>query len=669
MTSTDISLVEADSPDVGTYRYLLNGSGLTRIQAILGDEVTIDQTDINTHPGVITITPATATATVNGTQFVYDGKTTASQASGLQLTLTAGSGTTVVDLSSTDIVVGSDSVNVGDYQYQLSQSGVAKVEQALNANYQLPSDLLGSLTGTITIAPAQGTAELRDDSFIYDGQTEASQVQGLTGDVTIGNVTVPVILTSADFVVANDGVNVGSYQYTLTATGIAKLQQAVGNNYQLNASELAKLTGTITITPAEGAVNLSDTSFVYDGKTKASQAQGLTANVTVGNETVPVTVTSADIAVANDGLNVGNYQYSLTNTGIVKLQRAVGNNYQLNASELAKLAGTITITPAEGAVNLSDTSFVYDGKTKASQAQGLTENVTVGNETVPVTVTSADIAVANDGVNVGSYQYTLTATGIAKLQQAAGSNYQLNADDLAKLTGTITITPAKSTADVNNASFVYDGKTKAGQAQGLTANVTVGNETVPVTLPPADFVVANDGVNVGSYQYTLTDAGIAKLQQAVGSNYQLTVSELAKLTGNINITPATTTADSNDGSFMYDGQTKASQAQGLTAVVELGDDTTSIKLDASDIVVADDGVNVGSYHYRLSTDAITKLQQVAGPNYQLKADDLAALMGIITITPAEGTATVNDTTFVYDGRTKASEASGLNGVVYLAPML
>ncbi|MCT3351872.1 adhesin, partial [Lacticaseibacillus paracasei] len=123
-----------------------------------------------------------------------------------------------------------------------------------------------------------------------------------------------------------------------------------------------------------GAVNLSDTSFVYDGKTKASQAQGLTANVTVGNETVPVTVTSADIAVANDGVNVGNYQYSLTNTGIVKLQQAVGNNYQLNASELAKLAGTITITPAEGAVNLSDTSFVYDGKTKASQAQGLTAN-------------------------------------------------------------------------------------------------------------------------------------------------------------------------------------------------------------------------------------------------------------------------------------------------------
>jgi trimeric autotransporter adhesin len=124
-------------------------------------------------------------------------------------------------------------------------------------------------------------------------------------------------------------------------------------------------------------------------------------------------------------VNVGSYQYSLTNIGIAKLQQAVGSNYQLNASELAKLIGTITITPAEGAVNLSDTSFVYDGKTKAGQAQGLTANVTVGSATVPVTLTPADFVVGNDGVNVGSYQYTLTATGIAKLQQAVGSNYQL----------------------------------------------------------------------------------------------------------------------------------------------------------------------------------------------------------------------------------------------------
>ncbi|WP_458294837.1 MBG domain-containing protein [Lacticaseibacillus paracasei] len=616
--------------------------------------------------GTITIAPAQGTAELRDDSFIYDGQTKASQAQGLTGDVTIGNVTVPVILTSADIAVGNDGVNVGNYQYSLTNTGIAKLQQSAGSNYQLNASELAKLTGTITITPAEGAVNLSDTSFVYDGKTKASQAQGLTANVTVGNETVPVTLTSADIAVANDGVNVGNYQYSLTNTGIAKLQQAVGNNYQLNASELAKLAGTITITPAEGAVNLSDTSFVYDGKTKAGQAQGLTANVTVGSATVPVPLTSVDFVVGNDGVNVGSYQYSLTNTGIAKLQQAVGSNYQLNASELAKLIGTITITPAASTATLTNTSFVYDGKTKAGQAQGLTANVTVGNETVPVTLKPADFVVANDGVNVGSYQYTLTATGIAKLQQAAGSNYQLNASELAKLIGTITITPAEGAVNLSDTSFVYDGKTKAGQAQGLTANVTVGSATVPVILAPADFVVGNDGVNVGSYRYTLTATGIAKLQQAVGSNYLLTVSELAKLTGNINITPATTTADLNDGSFMYDGQTKASQAQGLTAVVKLGDDTTSIKLDASDIVVADDGVNVGSYHYRLSTDAITKLQQVAGPNYQLKADDLAALMGIITITPAEGTATVNDTTFVYDGRTKASEASGLNGVVYLS---
>ncbi|WP_272945955.1 MBG domain-containing protein, partial [Lacticaseibacillus paracasei] len=225
---------------------------------------------------------------------------------------------------------------------------------------------------------AKSTADVNNASFVFDGKSKASQAKGLQATITLGSMAKPVDLTSTDIQVVNDGVNVGSYQYSLTNTGIAKLQQAVGSNYQLNASELAKLIGTITITPAASTATLTNTSFVYDGKTKAGQAQGLTANVTVGSATVPVTLTSVDFVVANDGVNVGSYQYTLTDAGIAKLQQAVGSNYQLNASELAKLTGTITITPAEGAVNLSDTSFVYDGKTKASQAQGLTANVTVG---------------------------------------------------------------------------------------------------------------------------------------------------------------------------------------------------------------------------------------------------------------------------------------------------
>ncbi|KIC96550.1 hypothetical protein LaR308_14435, partial [Lacticaseibacillus rhamnosus] len=59
------------------------------------------------------------------------------------------------------------------------------------------------------------------------------------------------------------------------------------------------------------------------------------------------------------------------------------------------------------------------------------------------------------------YSYQLSDAGKAKLQAATGNNYQLTADDLAKVMGTITITPAVATADSNDVSFEYDGKNES----------------------------------------------------------------------------------------------------------------------------------------------------------------------------------------------------------------
>ncbi|WP_049175420.1 MBG domain-containing protein, partial [Lacticaseibacillus rhamnosus] len=108
-----------------------------------------------------------------------------------------------------------------------------------------------------------------------------------------------------------------------------------------------------------------------------------------------------------------------------------------------------------------------------------------------------------------------------KLQAATGNNYQLTADDLAKVTGTITITPATVTADSNDISFEYDGKTKASEAKGIQATVTLGETEKTVELTSADIIVENDGVDAGKYSYQLSDAGKAKLQAATGNNYQL----------------------------------------------------------------------------------------------------------------------------------------------------
>ncbi|KIC96552.1 adhesin, partial [Lacticaseibacillus rhamnosus] len=135
-----------------------------------------------------------------------------------------------------------------------------------------------------------------------------------------------------------------------------------------------------------------------------------------------------------------------------------------------------------------------------------------------IDLTSGDIVVAEDGVDAGKYSYRLSDAGKAKLQREAGSDHQLTADDLAEVTGTITITPAIATANSNDVSFEYDGKTKASEAKGIQAVVQLGESEKTVDLTSADIIVANDGVTVGKYTYSLSDSGKAKLQAATGGN-------------------------------------------------------------------------------------------------------------------------------------------------------
>ena len=663
LTSEDFSLVEKDSANVGTYHYLLNSVGFARLQALLGDTVTIDQTAINQNSGKITITPAPATVNSNSTDFEYDGKTKASEAKGIQATVKLGETGKTIDLTSADIVVENDGVDAGKYSYELSDAGKAKLQAATGNNYQLTADDLAKVTGAITITPATTSVDSNDVSFEYDGKTKASEAAGIQATTKLDTGKV-VDLTAADIIVTNDDVNAGQYSYQLSDAGKAKLQAATGNNYQLTADDLAKVAGTITITPAVTTVDSSDVSFEYDGKTKASEAKGIQATIKLDTGKV-VDLTAADIIVTNDDVNAGQYSYQLSDAGKAKLQAATGNNYQLTADDLAKVMGTITITPAAVTADSNDLSFEYDGKTKASEAKGIQAMVKLGETEKTVDLTSADIVVANDDVNAGQYSYQLSDAGKAKLQAATGNNYQLTADGLAKVAGTITITPATTTADSNDVSFEYDGKTKASEAKGIQATIKLGEIEKTVDLSSADIIVANDGVIVGKYTYSLSDSGKSKLQAATGSNYQLTTEVLDKVSGSITITPAGAIATGKDAHFEYDGKTKASEAKGIQAILTIDGTEKTVDLTAADIVVAEDGVDAGKYSYRLSDAGKSKLQREAGSDHQLTADDLAEVTGTITITPAIATADSNDVSFEYNGKTKASEAEGIQATVML----
>ncbi|OAU75064.1 MBG domain-containing protein, partial [Lacticaseibacillus rhamnosus] len=551
----------------------------------------------------------------------------ASEAKGIQVTVKLGETEKTVDLNSADIVIENDGVDAGKYSYQLSDAGKSKLQTAVGNNYQLTAEELVKVTGTITITPAVTTADSNDVSFEYDGKTKASEVRGIQATVMLGKSGQVVALTSADVVVVNDGVDAGKYSYQLSDAGKAKLQAATGNNYQLTADDLAKVAGTITITPATTTADSNDVSFEYDGKTKASEAKGIQATIKLGEIEKTVDLSSADIIVANDGVVVGKYTYSLSNSGKSKLQAATGSNYQLTTEVLDKISGSITITPAGAIATGKDAHFEYDGKTKASEAKGIQAILTIDGTEKTVDLTAADIVVAEDGVDAGKYSYRLSDAGKAKLQKEAGSDHQLTADDLAKVTGTITITPAIATADSNDVSFEYNGKTKASEARGVQAVVKLGESGKIVTLTLGDIVVTNDGVDAGQYNYELSDAGKTKLRAATGNNYQLTADDLAKVVGTITITPAIATANSNDVSFEYDGKTKASEAKGIQATVKLGESEKTVDLTSADIIVANDGATVGKYTYSLSDSGKAKLIAATGNNYQLTVDDLAKVAG------------------------------------------
>ncbi|MBF5067568.1 hypothetical protein G6O45_30670, partial [Salmonella enterica subsp. enterica serovar Istanbul] len=110
-----------------------------------------------------------------------------------------------------------------------------------------------------------------------------------------------------------------------------------------------------------------------------------------------------------------------------------------------------------------------------------------------------------------------------------------------------------------------------------------------------DIIVANDGVIVGKYTYSLSDSGKSKLQAATGSNYQLTTEVLDKVSGSITITPAGAIATGKDAHFEYDGKTKASEAKGIQAILTIDGTEKTVDLTAADIVVAEDGVDAGKY--------------------------------------------------------------------------
>lgn len=482
ITGSDYQWVDASGTalssnpkNVGTYYIKLSDTAFARLQA----QNPNFQLTSNDGLGVYTITPTTANITFGGTNSrVYNGEgtTTAEINSNGQIKIHFTFPGSVSDASYTlkdrDYYLvdqdgagydGAQIINVGTYTIKLTQQGMQNVIDTIHqlsgsgdSGYNINVDSatqLGNLTSTFNIVPSQNTVSVSGtQTETYNGSpinvvynangTNSVKISiGKTSGNTTGDVAslADVTLDSGDFAIVNGPAkNAGSYQVKLTAGGLAKIQQAVGNNYSVN---LADTTGTLVINKAKAsAVFSGDPSYPYTGAPVSSDDYLGQYSIKLTEPNNPTyNLVAGDIEFKVNGnwttqapVKVGQYEVRLSQSGWNHIKAINSDNVEWSATASAG-NGTYTINQAKVTVDLSGSnSMTYTGSavtTNDLYSQDSTIKVVINGTdgtditNLPQTFELKDgdyVWQTTDGQapkDVGNYQIKLTATGISHIQK------------------------------------------------------------------------------------------------------------------------------------------------------------------------------------------------------------------------------------------------------------
>lgn len=381
--------------------------------------------------------------------------------------------------------------------------------------------------------------------------------------------------------------------------------------------------------------------------------------------------------------NIGTYYIKLKDAALSTLEKDNPNFTLTNGGGLA----TYTITQAQASGVLSGSnSRTYDG-------QATTTAEVNSNGQIGVTVTFPGVTDANktyilkDGdyqwssgsapTNAGSYTITLTPDGISNIEKyilglaGSGQNNTPNvvfADNAFTGSASYTINAAENTVSVDGTQT----ETYTGQPISVKYNAN-GNNSVQVSISSKDGATAslsNVQLDSGDFQITdvsgkpitatnaggvyhivLTDAGVAKIQQAVGDNYKISQGTSF---GTLVINKAQASAEfSGNPSYTYTGSPNSDYLNGFSIKLNEPNNPT-YNLVAGDIEFNVDGtwtttvpVNVGKYEVRLSQAGWDHIKEINSDNVTWSVTASSGT-GTYTIIPASAN----------------TELSGHNSMVY-----
>ncbi|QWD19032.1 hypothetical protein G6696_05520 [Polynucleobacter paneuropaeus] len=592
VTGTTVTNKTYDGTNVATV------TGGSLVGVVSGETVTLTQAGSFSQSNVGTGLAVTIADTLGGASSNY----TLTQPTGLTanitpkaLTVTINTQTKVYDATDTALLTAGTATNSGSYTLTGFVAGQGAYITQTNATYN-SANVSGASSVNASLTSANYTA---------------------IGSTNLSNYSLPVSITGLG--------SITPASLTMTAAAASKFQGQVDPSFTYTLSGLkgadtaSVLTNPIVSRPAGEVAGLAYT---------------LTPSATAANYTiVPVTASFTIIAAGQLVITVGN---SSVNYGILK-SNTIASAAQITASycNVGTSCATgdivnLTVTPGSAA----NTWLATDSNAAVNQGQ---YTITLS---LP-TFTSANSS-ASGNLNVGSYTFTPSSTGIAN------AGYVSHLADVTQfppigISGTISITPLALTINTSSQTKVYDG-TNAIVAKTLAATNSLSGDNLSIA-GSGSYSTATVGSGLS---YTLSSIAISG---ADAGNYSFS----GQVTGtNGAITPATLTVTGTTvANKVYDGSNTATLTGTLSGVVST---------DAANVTLVPAGTfSQSSVGNNLVVTAADTLTGSAAMNYTItQPTGLRANITAKTLTVTGSTAVDK----VYDGSLTATISGGsLVGVV------
>ncbi|MCC4397148.1 BspA family leucine-rich repeat surface protein [Limosilactobacillus reuteri] len=622
--------------------------------------------------------------------------------------------------------------NAGTYELRWTAQGKQNIIKAYgNNSIKWEEDGQSTITGTATyiINPAPATSTLSNQTSgnytkVYDAQpTTSIDASKLTITTNFNNTEVTLDMAglnndSYEWVDAqgnsiSNPENVGTYYIKLKDSALSTLQKDNPNFTLTNGGDLA----TYTITAAENTISVEGTQT----ETYTGQPISVDYNAN-GTNSVQVSISAKDGATAslsNVQLDSGDFQIVdisgntitatnaggvyhivLTNAGVAKIQKAIGDNYKISQGTSF---GTLVINKAQASAEFSgNPSSTYTGTPNSDYLDGFSIKLNEPNNPT-YNLVAGDIEFNVDGtwttnvpVNVGKYEVRLSQTGWEHIKEINSDNVTWAAT-ASSGTGTYTITPATANTELSgHNSMVYNGNsvtTADLYTNGSTIKVAISGNNI-VNLP-SSFTLEDDDytwntqdgkapVNAGNYSLTLSSAGLDEIQAAIdeavgkgnvilskdntgSATFQITqaISPDVQLDGNEK-------SEYNGHAVSFDPTNEETKknfgfnnVQGLTIPDLAADDFEWVDQDGNQISAP---TNAGYYYLQLNEKGNSAFA-AANPNYTFVKDGNSTISGRITyqIYPASLVIGVSGTASqVYNGQNAAITQTQLdNGDIKL----